>query len=484
MRSFVVVLIALFAAEDVLAAPRALAIAPFGAPGSKDRDLSEALLLELTLDETLVVSPGDSVLDNLGMDPAEAVPDDISAVLLQEEMTALLRAEPIEGRPGAIVLLVHRASDGRIVHGIVVELDAALLDPVPLSTELSAAMGDIDALSPLSPAALTALRIPPTVATTTPDETPPTDGAKPTTMRDADAKPTTTPSTGAQSKPEDVAAPSTAEAPRWPFDRVLRLVVSTAPVYMRYEACQPTTSALPFMCAAKEGVPSTTTTILPHGAPLSLAGSLEATPWVPYVGLQIDALVYSTRLALKGAEGLYDGGRTDFGVMGGTFTSAFSVKGAFALGSVGVAAGARAGYALVFALAEAHYIEGPPRYDVVLLPSFFTHAAALGLTSTVSFAPWVRVAADLDLLPVVLQVENGTTVSAQPFLFGAGARGKLQLDIDIVFGLIASISLEGSTVSARGIGEGTRVTRALVPFRDGVVGVTTVRGGLGLGWHF
>jgi len=477
MRAFVVVLLTLLASESVLAAPRSLAIAAFGAPGSKERELSDAVILELTLDESLFVTPADKVLDNLGMDPAEAIPDDISAVLLQEEMVALLRAEPIDGRPGALVVLLHRATDGRIVHGLVVEVEPALKDPVPLSTELAAAMADIDALAPLSPAALTALRLPPPApSSTTPTTDPAPDGTPaPTKEKPATATPAT------EAKPGE--APTDDKA-RWPFDRVLRLVVATAPVYMRYEACQPTTSALPFSCAAKEGVPTTTATVMPHGAPLSLAGSLEATPWIPYVGVHIDALVYNTRLRLVGGEGLYDGGRTDIGVTGGTFTSAFSVKGAFAFGIVGLAAGVRAGYALVFALAEPHYIPGPPRYDVVLLPTFFTHAAALGLTGSISVARWVRVQTELDLLPVVLQVENGTSVSAQPFLFGAGGRGKVQLDVDIVFGLIASLSLEGSTVSSRGLGVGTRITRGLEPFRDGVVGVTTVRGGLGLGWHF
>jgi hypothetical protein len=281
------------------------------------------------------------------------------------------------------------------------------------------------------------------------------------------------------------------------FDRIARFTLRYAPPFVSYSSCQPSGGPTPFMC--QSDIPAQGATILPWLNPASLGFSLELTPWIRWVGVQLDGSVYRTVLPLSPAGAWFTGSDNDpdaplasgtdaIEVRGGDFNIFASAQGAFAFGIIGVSVGGRAGFLVNVALVEEHVVAGTDAggntvtYPVTVLPTFVSVNPAIGAHGAFFVGRWVRLSANLDVTPIGYQVELPTSIGqSTPTL---ATHGKLQIDVDPIFGIVLSAFVDGVAVSVRGQGPGTRIHRDLERFANGQADLFVLKTGVGVGYHF
>jgi len=145
----------------------------------------------------------------------------------------------------------------------------------------------------------------------------------------------------------------------------------------------------------------------------------------------------------------------------------------------------RFGYQLLFAIVDDHYIEfedDEEIYPVTLLPSYVVHSALVGIAGTVQILKWLRLHWDGDIVPAALALETPTTIGDNPL--SVGVHSKIQLDLDLIWGLLLSVHAEGTAINTNSTGEGNRLTRSLAPFRSGRSVLLQGQIGMGIGFHF
>ena len=447
-----------------------VAILPFGPEGSEERTLSDGVNFELELSEDLLLMPAAEPTAALGGTPWLAEPGDVTAALAGNRIDAAVRLAEIDGNR---FLFVHRAKDDAVVF---VEPYDASVGARDLAARVTSVLSELDTLPALSARAVAGA-----TATVDDAETP-----RPRARR----RPRATP---APDTLQDGADPKSGDKPKgdlpaWldaegkPFDRVGRVALTWSPTYLSYSACQPAGTSVPFLCAPEEGTRPTRTTILPWGAFVGGGASVELYPWLPYLGLAIDVSAFSASVETSAPE-LFN--PDIINVLGGQGSVMALGRGAITLFDwLGLGLGLRAGYQLLFSVADPHEVVlgNGNVYALTLIPSYLTHALATGVTGQVELGEYARVALDVDLIPFALHTETPTTVGDSPF--GLGGHTKLQVDVDLLFGFILSASAEASAISVRTVGPGTRHTRGLELFNSGDVTVVTARGGVGVGYHF
>jgi hypothetical protein len=171
--------------------------------------------------------------------------------------------------------------------------------------------------------------------------------------------------------------------------------------------------------------------------------------------------------------------------LGGHLQTAAMGRAVFSFGFLTLGVGVRLGYQLLFAIVDEHYIELEEEdeiYAVTLLPSYLVHSGLVGISSTIQLWKWVRLQLDTDLIPAALSKETPTTLGDNPL--SVGLHAKIQLDLDLFWGLLLSVHAEGTGINTNTTGEGTRITRQLVPFRSGRSVLLQGKIGGGLGFHF
>ncbi len=465
--------------------PVPLMVLPF-APEGPARQLSDELELELELSEGVVLSSpqalyrevDDAYLDDgrlLGARVGGARERIADALALLEQQAMVYGV--VQGDD--VVLALFRTNDAAVVWAERSAIEAAAGDTGALARRVIAALAALHERRRLPDDELVALGLLPPAPVA-----PPPSAAASTTDGDADAA-------GARLG-DDEEDDEDGRGDELPLpaglDRVGRLSVSYAPSLLYYRACQPADPAayVPFSCAEKPGVPSTEVVVSPFGAPLAGSAQLELFP-LPFVGVELGASLLNATLAatLGGGDDVTSLSPDTFQTVAGDLSSALVLRLPFGDAAIGGATSLRAGYHLGFAVTDEVTLDtGRRKIRFPLLPTYFSHHGLLGAGAEVGFGALVRLLLDVDALfgphlegPV--QVGNDA--------FAVGARGRLQLDVELGAGFLVTATLEGSGVSVGSSGtvpDVHRYTLALEPYESGQLVLADGRFGIGVGYRY
>jgi hypothetical protein len=453
---------------------------PHTQPDAQMRQLYEALELELVLNEQLIMVPPETIQEVIQEEANTGIPQQLQIAMIDNNIDAVIRTRQGRYTP---ILQIHRAIDGGTILAKAINLPLTQKQIETLYQEIQLTIQELNELPALSPLALSVLDAAPTAPQRATDR--PADSKPGSPGRSADSA-TSDSQINAKDKTANATAgdendDSTSAEGAAPLDKLGRLVLSGSPAFLSYQACQPPANSLPFSCDNREEMLSSSTLVLPFGGWASGHASLEMYPWVPYLGWMLSGSLFQSQLAFS--KSIYN--VPSVNILGGHLQSTFMGRGVFELGFLTLGLGLRLGYQLLFAIVDDHYIEfedDDEIYPVTLLPSYLVHSALVGITSTIQILKWVRLHFDGDIVPAALAQETPTTLGDNPL--SVGLHSKIQLDLDLFWGLLLSVHAEGTLINTNTTGEGNRLTRTLVPFRSGRSVLLQGQIGSGIGFHF
>lgn len=461
----------LVAGPSLAKRPVPVTVLPF-APEGPARELSDAVELELELNEALVLSSPKALYEELGeREIAELNPERLADALALLEQQALLYGVPLPG--GEVVIVLFRTNDAALVWAERTDVSAALAEVPALSARLVDALVVLHESTRLSDEELVRLGLKEPVAGEEPKpaaEPAPLASEPPVTQTAADVDDDT-----------DASLPAG-------LDRFGRVKLSWAPSFLYYRACQPADPAVyvPFSCEEAAGVPSLEVLVSPLETPLGAAAQLELYP-LPFVGLEVNGSVFTARLAatVGGDQKVASLTPNPFSTTAGEVAAALVLRAPFGDEGFGGAASARVGYHLGFAVTDEVTLDtGSRTIRFPLLPTYFSHHALVGAGGQLGFGDVLRVSLDVDAL-FGPHLEGPVQVGKDAF--ATGGRARFGVDLDVGAGLLVTTSLEGAAVSVSSSGTADNVYRytlALAPYDSGQLTVADARFGIGLGYRY
>lgn len=447
--------------------PRRLMVMSFGTSDPASL-LYDAIELDLELVESAVLTDPTPLQGTLG---AQTLLDlnaaERSQRLRAYDQDAALHGR-VEGLPaGQAVLALVRAADGEVVYLRRVELEETIENPREWVIKgMLAALGQLDALLPISTEAQRDAGL------IDPEVTPPP-AAQP---------PTPEPQSAPPSAARDGEADTTASRTRAAHTGHLRL--SYLPAAMRYRACQPTLPANPLSlgCTPRPGTSPTEVLIV---SPLGLSFAASYFP-VASFGFLVEADVMQSRLQASNDDTVLV---KPFSATGGNLVGAIAYRHDVEVDPVQMTLGARLGYHLSYMMTEAHGLslldeEGraiDPGSLFNLIPSWLSHTAVVGGELGVAH-DGIRLLAAIEAWFLYHHEYSNYVGSSDPF--GVGGRAQLELELDLGHGFYGSALGQAQAISVQTQGAGRRMTRELTIFQAGHVELAEARLGLGIGYRF
>ncbi len=450
-----------------------VAVVPFDEEGAPARDLSAAVELELEFEDHLFLTPWAPLVEEVGTrrvgDVSTAT---LAKAMVNNNIRAVLRAEPVKDHPGVLVLYLHRAPEGDVVLAQPIRLADAIKDPRSQAVNpVSAALRDLELLTPLSERGINA-----SLYEFLGEEPPEEEGRRPIGA-EPEAEPETTGGTEPEDtapdaiepdmEPDEIEPEAAPEEEPPPFAKFVRVAAYYSPSFFYYRACQPGVVDFFGQCeAAATSRESTELPLLMLGSGTIFAESFA----LPFVGFAASASASFTQITTN------NNSIDPFTTLQVGSDVAVIPNYQFKLGDAGVRVGARLGYGLSLGLTEDHR----NALNVTLLPSHDSHQLLVGARVAAGLAGGFEVSVDVDAIPFAFHSERPDAVGTPTISYGT--RGRINADVLVFSGLRVSVFAEGTALRVDTEGPGDRLTRAQEPFIGGDLILVTARAGIGLGF--
>lgn len=450
--------------------PVTVAVVPFDDEGTPARDLSAAVELELEFEEHLLLTPWKPLVEAVGTRQVGDVSTaTLGSAMVDKGIRAVLRAERVEENPDVLMLYLHRAPEAEVVLALPLRIKEAIKNPRQVAVvPVSAAIRDLELLTPLSERAITAV-----LYEFLGDEAPEPEGRTP-----LGTEPESEPEKGPEAAPDEpMPTPEPAEgepesgpeAPpaATPFADYVRVAAYYSPTFFYYRACQPGVVDFFGQCeAAATSRDSTELPLLMLGSGAVFAESFA----IPFVGIAAAASASFTEVRTN------NGSIDPFTTLQIATDIAVIPHYQFNLDDVGIRVGARLGYGLSMGITEDHR----NALNVTLLPSHDSHQLIVGARLAAALAGGFEVSVDLDSIPFAFHAERPDVVGTPSVSYGT--RGRINADVLVFAGLRVALFVEGTALRVDTEGQGDRLTRALEPFIGGDLILVSARAGVGVGF--